>query len=330
MTENQNQIKGLRKEAERLLGSVQKPKPEQIGDTLELIHELRVHQMALSLQSENLRGTQQSLEKSNRLYLSLFNLSPMGILRLDQEFMVLEANKTALEQLGPEDLVKGQSFMSLVDEAHQASCRTHFDSAAYYERCTQCEVVLNLGSGGRQNARLHTTALSLGRSGQEGYLTVLVDTTGQQKDRADLESAASKLEEVNTTLKVILQDRDEEIGKVKESIAINTARFIMPLLGELAKSGLSQEQEVILQALRANLDKITSGMALKLTSAAYGLSHRELEVANLIRDGLTSDEVSEVLNISRSCVLFHRNKIRSKLGLVGKKKRLAEHLAQLE
>ena len=329
MMEKQNQMQELRKEAERLLGSAQKPKPKQTEDALELTHDLQVHQVALGLQTENLRSTQQSLERSNRLYSSLFNLAPMGVLRLDQEFIMLEANKAALEQLGPQNLVVGQSFMNLVDETHQASCRTHFDSAAYYDRCTQCEVVLNPNSGGRQNARLHTTALSLGRSGQEGYLTVLVDTTRQQKDRDELESAAGKLQEVNTTLKVILQDREEEISKVKESIAVNTARFIMPLLGELAKSGLSQEQQVMLEALRANLDKITSGMALKLTSAAYGLSHRELEVANLIRDGLTSDEVSEVLNISRSCVLFHRNKIRSKLGLIGKKKRLAEHLAQL-
>lgn len=328
MKRNKDNLRELSERVERLLTSEQaRNNPD---DLINLIQELHARQTELYLENESLHKTHQSLHKSSRLYSCLFNLTPLSILRLDHRLMVLEANGSAVKQFGSEKLLLGKPFLSLVDGTHQLRCRAHFHNAAKLNNWSHCEVDLIIDSGERKNLEIYTAVLLAEHGDLEGYLVALVDNSQLHKDRAEMEETAQKLREVNTTLKVLLQEREVEIGKVKEAIAVNIIRFIQPLLDSLEKSGLRKDQKSVMKALHDNLDKITSGFALKITSAAYGLSHRELEVAHLIRDGLTSDEISEMLNISSSCVLFHRNKIRRKLGLIGKKKRLAEHLAQLD
>ena len=56
---------------------------------------------------------------------------------------------------------------------------------------------------------------------------------------------------------------------------------------------------------------------------------REIEVADLIRDGKTSKEIAVLLNVTPSAVHLHRHHIRKKLGLHHQKINLQSFLTSL-
>jgi DNA-binding CsgD family transcriptional regulator len=68
----------------------------------------------------------------------------------------------------------------------------------------------------------------------------------------------------------------------------------------------------------------------ELAAKYYIFSPGELQVANLIRKGRTTKEMSRLLNISPRTVDSYRNNIREKLGLKNKKVNLKTYLSSKE
>ncbi len=69
-------------------------------DMRRTLHELRVHQIELELQNEELRRVQIELNASRVRYFDLYDLAPVGYCILSMEGLVLEINLTAVNLLG--------------------------------------------------------------------------------------------------------------------------------------------------------------------------------------------------------------------------------------
>jgi two-component system, cell cycle sensor histidine kinase and response regulator CckA len=85
----------LRKRAEsRIRRTPEEPVPATPEDTRALIHELRVHQIELEMQNDELRHIQRELEASRQRYAQLYHQAPVGYLMIDKDGVVTEANQT--------------------------------------------------------------------------------------------------------------------------------------------------------------------------------------------------------------------------------------------
>lgn len=71
-------------------------------DAREIIHELRVHQIELELQNEELRQTQEQLTAARKEYFELYNFAPAAYLTLDEHGVIKNINLTGATMLNRE------------------------------------------------------------------------------------------------------------------------------------------------------------------------------------------------------------------------------------
>ncbi len=94
----------LRQRAEEKAGAVDPASlslSEQTPEAIEqMIHELRVHQIELGMQNDELRTAQAEIEASQARYFDLYDLAPVGYVSVSEERLILEANLTAVTLLG--------------------------------------------------------------------------------------------------------------------------------------------------------------------------------------------------------------------------------------
>jgi len=94
----------LRKRAETLATERDSEAPENLDamspeNARRVLHELRVHQIELEMQNEELRRSHEELEVSRARYFDLYDLAPVGYFTLSRQGVILEANLTAATML---------------------------------------------------------------------------------------------------------------------------------------------------------------------------------------------------------------------------------------
>ena len=99
--ENAKYLRGIAEKKARL-DEEAALKTLSIDDARLMFHELRVYQIELEMQNEELRRTQRELELSRSRYFNLYNLAPVGYLTLSEQGLVLEVNLAAAGMLGDE------------------------------------------------------------------------------------------------------------------------------------------------------------------------------------------------------------------------------------
>ena len=90
----------LRAKAEAKFKLKEIKKKPTAAETQQLLHELRVHQIELEMQNDELRRTQLELETTRANYFDLYNLAPVGYFVVSEQGFILEANLTAAVLLG--------------------------------------------------------------------------------------------------------------------------------------------------------------------------------------------------------------------------------------
>jgi PAS domain S-box-containing protein len=88
--------------------------------TRRALYELRVHQIELEMQNEELRRTQGELDAARARYFDLYNLAPVGYITLSEHGLILEANLTAATLLGvPRGALVNQPISRFILQADQ-------------------------------------------------------------------------------------------------------------------------------------------------------------------------------------------------------------------
>ena len=90
----------LRRIAEERLKSDLSFDDMSTNDIQKLIHELRVHQIELEMQNEELQRTQAEAEELHKKYEHFYDFSPVGYFTLNEKGKIFEVNLTGANQLG--------------------------------------------------------------------------------------------------------------------------------------------------------------------------------------------------------------------------------------
>lgn len=205
-----------------------------------------------------------------------------------------------------------------------------------------CEVVLR---NYRKDGTLFWNELRLSpvidaRGTLTHYIGIQTDITERMKAQEELEAyrrgletkvseRTRRLEEKNLALKEILGQIEAEKRQIKNQVAANVDRLILPLLQKCRKAGEPQEAKRALEAVEKNLENMTSSFGSRLARKSFRLTPREIEICNLIAGGLSTKDIAQFLHVSPDTVENQRNSIRRKLGISGREVNLTAYLQGL-
>jgi len=150
----------------------------------------------------------------------------------------------------------------------------------------------------------------------------------KQRDK-ELEDKNKNLKELNIALKVLLGKREDDKAALEQRILLNVRELILPYLKKLKGSGLDGKQKTFSDILELRINDIISPFLHSLTVVYKDLTPKEIQVADLVKQGKTTKEIAELLNASPRAVEFHRHNLRKKLGLRNEKANLRSYLLSL-
>jgi DNA-binding CsgD family transcriptional regulator len=140
---------------------------------------------------------------------------------------------------------------------------------------------------------------------------------------------AEKLEESNIALKVLLEYRQNDRIHLEENMLANVRTLILPYIQELMDTRLGKRERTMVEIIEERLNEITSPFLNRLTGLNTILTPQEIKVATMVREGRSSAEIADVMQITVAAIDFHRKQIRKKLGLTGAATNLRSYLLGL-
>ncbi len=140
-----------------------------------------------------------------------------------------------------------------------------------------------------------------------------------------LEVDRKALEESNAGLRNVLAQIEEDKKEIHNSITANVDKILMPVLRAL-EGEIPDQQKKYVALLKKHLDNLASPFANRLSKAFAALSPVEIEICNMIRDGLTTKDIAQIRHVAPKTIAKQRERIRKKLQVTGTDTNLATHL----
>jgi PAS domain S-box-containing protein len=189
---------------------------------------------------------------------------------------------------------------------------------------------INLHKDGR-SVILETSGLPFFNLGGEflGYRGIDRDVTDRKQYENKLLKQRKKLEETNIALRVILRESEITKDELEKNVLSNIKGLLLPYLTELESKLKDEDQQFLVNIINENINEITSLFTRKLKLEIEDLTPKEIQIADLIKQGKTNKEIAKLLNITTSGVVHHRRNLRKKFNIKGKKINLRSHLLNM-
>ena len=259
---------GLRRRAEELARKKALRSPENIEalppeEIRRMLHELRVHQIQLEIQNEELCRTQEELDAARARYFDLYDLAPVGYVTLSKKGLILEANLTAATLLGVSRsaLVK-QPITHFIVNADQDIYYLHQKVLLGTGESQVCELRMLKNNGMTFWARLEATIAhgAIQADSQEAPVcrVILSDIT-ERKQAAD---EHWKFEQLNQKSQKL-----ESLGLLAGGIAHDFNNLLGGIFGYIEIAKVSTKEDKVSDCL---------AKALRTMNRARGLTHQLL------------------------------------------------------
>jgi PAS domain S-box-containing protein len=277
-----------------------------------------------------------ALKESEVRYRTIFENTGTATIIIDENTMIVLANKEFERLSGySRSNIEGKKgwieFVVEEDQVETSSCKRPWEKKFKMPpNGYECQIV------NRQGDILNVLTNTAVIPSTKRVVISLLDITERKvieeslkKREQDLELKSRSLEDANIALKVLLKHREEDKASLEENVLANIKKLVLPYVENLKYLRLNDNQMVQLKIIETHLNDIISAFLHNLTSEYFDLTPREIQVANLVKEGKTTKEITQLLNISATAVDFHRKNLRSKVGIKNKKSNLRSHLLSL-
>jgi PAS domain S-box-containing protein len=268
------------------------------------------------------------LVESNLKYQNLIETTSDWVWEVDADGRYTYVSPRIKDLLGyePEEVLNKTPFDLMTPEEAKRVKKIFASAVADYKPISILENT-NLHKDGHQ-VILETSGIPFfdASGGFSGYRGIDRDITKRKQDENKLLEHKEKLQETNIALRVILQESEITKDELEKNMLANVKNLLLPYLIDLESSNLTEEQQFFLDIIKANISEITSLFSRKLQIEFDNLTPREIQVADLIRQGRTNKEIARLLHITPGGVDFHRRNLREKFNIKGKKINLRTHL----
>jgi len=194
----------LRRRAEEKAMSLEPQELESLSpeETRQTLHELRVHQIELEMQNDELRRRQVELDAARARYFDLYDLAPVGYVTLSEQGLILEANLTAATLLGVARvaLVKQPFHRFILKEDHDIyylHCKQLFETGAPQV----CEMRMLRADATPFWVRMEAAVTQDGESRATICRAVMSDVTARKQveaEKAELEAQNRQLQKAKS------------------------------------------------------------------------------------------------------------------------------------
>ncbi len=328
MKSKQKDTTRFRKKPEELLASRPAPAELSSADKNALIHELRVHQIELEMQNEELRQSRIALDNAIKKYSDLYDFAPVGYLTLDCDNAIIEANLMVSELLEVErrDLI-GKPFNVFVSPDDKDFFYLHLKKLSEHVPLT-CEIRLKRKNGKVFNAQL-VSILFPEDAASEKRMIAIFDITARARIEQELARRAAELTAANKGLEAFAYSISHDLRNplhailtisdvIKNSLSSgdkdnregldhirNSCRSMVRII-----DGLMSLSRISLQKPKFNKCRL-SDMALSLIDSIK-IRDKKRNVAIVIEPGLVADADEELIRILLENLLQNAWKFTSK------------------
>jgi len=163
----------------------------------------------------------------------------------------------------------------------------------------------------------------------EEITTLKLAEEALRKSQEALIEQKQSLEEANIAMKVLLRQREEDKLDLEKKVLSNVKDLVLPYVEKLKNSRIQAKDRTLVDIIDTHLQDIISPLLQRFANAKILLTPQEMQVASLVKDGKTSKEIADVLNVSETTVNFHRKNLRVKFGLRNKRTNLRSYLMSI-
>jgi PAS domain S-box-containing protein len=276
------------RKSEALSGeNVEALSPEEMRQAL---HELRVHQIELEMQNEELRRAQAELDASRARYYDLYDLAPVGYVTLSEKGLILEANLTAATLLGvARGVLVRRTLSGFILKEDQDTYYLHLKQLLETDMPQVCEMRFQDRNGKMFWARMES-AVTRDADGTAICRTVISDITDRKQSEETLKQQSALLTATNKELESFSYSISHDLRAPLRAID-GYVRMILRQQGDNFDENTKRQFDVI----RNNAQKM--GRLIDDILAFSRLGRQSLSMSSLNVEELTREVWEEIKTV---------------------------------
>jgi PAS domain S-box-containing protein len=182
-----------------------------------LVQELRIHQIELELQNEELRHAQVELAESRDRYSDLYDFAPVGYITLDKDDRIMESNLAAATMVGMDrQVLRGMNITRFIVREFQDDWYLHHHAVLAASTKQTCSIVLRRADGERLSVRLESAAFGSGEDRR--CQTAIIDMTLQKRTEEKLEQLLCREQAARQEAEALSQAKDRFLAMVSHEL----------------------------------------------------------------------------------------------------------------